>query len=120
MPKVKVTCSCGAMLDFEAEWNADIRTEVAAFHEAHAVCRTHPQITMYPTGSFATTQPLTGFDEASVFVNPFVMEHLTHARNSLVGCYMTCEKCGEENDCSDMDAVSFIDQAIASLKGTPS
>lgn len=116
------------MMELESEWSIDISNRMEEFHGAHLVCRTHPKITMYPKGSFATHgygcsrdgDLLTPTDSCGCNApNTEALEQLGHARNTLVGCFLTCEKCGEENDCSDMDAVSCIDAALAALKGTP-
>ena len=48
-----------------------------------------------------------------------VRENIEMTLASMVGCFMACERCGEENDCSDMDAVMFARKALAALTASP-
>ena len=44
-----------------------------------------------------------------------VRENVELARASLVGCFVRCSRCDEQEDMSDCDAVLFIDKALAAL-----
>lgn len=52
-------------------------------------------------------------------VEEAVRENLELARSSLVGCFVRCSRCGEQEDLTDCDAVMFLDKALAALATPP-
>lgn len=43
MPRIEMTCGCGARLDFESRWSFDVQVQANAFLNAHAPCRTRQE-----------------------------------------------------------------------------